>query len=237
MRVLPAGEAAIGEAVNVLRAGGLVVCPTMTNYVVVCDAANREAVKRVFAVKRRTKLGPLPISVRDVDQFLEIGEVPPSLDANLLRSMWPSELAVIVKQRFPFPPELTCGIMTIACSQSRHPVAAALQAAYDLPLAASSANISGVTVRVVTLEIAKEQLGESVDLYVDDGPTPGEQLADQTIANSIVDLSFDVPIVCRLGTFPLDQMRALVPGAVYDPIRYQELLEQRAAVRPLTAPG
>ena len=41
------------EAVRVLRAGGVIVYPTDTVWGIGCDATNEEAVRRVYALKRR----------------------------------------------------------------------------------------------------------------------------------------------------------------------------------------
>ena len=41
------------EAVRVLRAGGVIVYPTDTVWGIGCDATNEEAVRKVYALKRR----------------------------------------------------------------------------------------------------------------------------------------------------------------------------------------
>lgn len=44
----------ISKAVEVLRKGGIILYPTDTIWGIGCDAANPEAVKRVYAIKQRT---------------------------------------------------------------------------------------------------------------------------------------------------------------------------------------
>jgi L-threonylcarbamoyladenylate synthase len=227
-RAVPADEAGIAAVVEVVRSGGLAVCPTMTNYVVVCDAMNADAVRRVFSVKRRVKLGPLPVSVSGVDEFAEVVDVPSYLDLDKLRQVWPTELGLIARQRAPFPPELTCGLGTVSCTQSRHPVASAVQRAFGGPLAGSSANLSGTTVRVVTLAIAKEHLGSLVDVYLDAGPTPGESSDAAMVADTIVDLTFDRPTLCRAGAYPLEAVRELFPDLDTDVDTYRAAIARRA---------
>ena len=43
----------LGEALRVLRSGGIIVYPTDTVWGIGCDATNEEAVKRIYALKQR----------------------------------------------------------------------------------------------------------------------------------------------------------------------------------------
>ncbi len=75
-RVVPAGDEAVAEAARLLGQGGLVVVPTHTNYNLVCDPEDAAAIRRVFAVKERTKFGPLPLGIADpaaVDRYADGG--------------------------------------------------------------------------------------------------------------------------------------------------------------------
>ena len=43
----------VKKAVEVMRAGGVILYPTDTVWGIGCDATNEEAVKKVFAIKKR----------------------------------------------------------------------------------------------------------------------------------------------------------------------------------------
>mgnify|MGYP006127344631 CR=1 FL=1 len=43
------------KAVDVLKAGGLILYPTDTIWGIGCDATNTEAVKKVYAIKKKTR--------------------------------------------------------------------------------------------------------------------------------------------------------------------------------------
>lgn len=226
--ILEVSDEAIDRAIEVVDGGGLAVLPTMTNYNIICDATHAGAVARVFEVKARTKLGPLPLNVRDVDQLVAFADVPQTVDLDALAALWPTELSLIFPERHPFPSQLTCGLHTVACSQTAHPVFAAVQAAIDRPLAGSSANRSGFATPVVTFDIAREHVGDGVDLILDGGPTPAEASGDdRPIVNTIVDLTFTPPMLCREGWFPLARVRELFDDLVVDPDRYRAALQER----------
>ena len=67
----------IQKAVDVLKAGGVILYPTDTIWGIGCDATNEEAVKRVFDIKKRSDSKSL-IALVDSDVRLErtVEEVP-----------------------------------------------------------------------------------------------------------------------------------------------------------------
>ncbi|SHJ00752.1 L-threonylcarbamoyladenylate synthase [Algibacter luteus] len=69
----------INSALEVLKAGGLILYPTDTVWAIGCDASNAEAIDRVFALKKRDKSKPLTCLVSD-DRMLKkyVKHVPAS---------------------------------------------------------------------------------------------------------------------------------------------------------------
>ncbi|MEL6782584.1 MAG: Sua5/YciO/YrdC/YwlC family protein, partial [Pseudomonadota bacterium] len=65
--VLSISQDAVARAANALRAGGLVVLPTETVYGLAADAANANAVARLYAAKGRPAFNPLIAHVADLD--------------------------------------------------------------------------------------------------------------------------------------------------------------------------
>jgi tRNA A37 threonylcarbamoyladenosine synthetase subunit TsaC/SUA5/YrdC/very-short-patch-repair endonuclease len=68
MRVVPFSDAAIAEALEVLRSGGVVAHATETVYGLACDIANIDAVKKLFAIKQRPEHQPVSGLFESVDQ-------------------------------------------------------------------------------------------------------------------------------------------------------------------------
>jgi hypothetical protein len=73
------------------------------------------------------------------------------------------------------------------------------------PLAVSSANTTGMP-PATTIEEAQEMLGETVDVYLDAGPTAGQ------VPSTMVDATGDVLRVVRIGVITLEQLREVVPS-------------------------
>ena len=71
------------------------------------------------------------------------------------------------------------------------------------PLAVSSANVSGQP-PATSCDEAVAQLGDSVAVYLDSGPCPGD------VPSTIVDLTGTVPRLLRQGVIPADRLREVI---------------------------
>ena len=67
-RVLPADEAGVAEAAQLLRQGQLVALPTETVYGIAADARNGAAVRNIFVAKGRPQDNPLIVHVTGPDR-------------------------------------------------------------------------------------------------------------------------------------------------------------------------
>lgn len=227
--VVAASDAAISQAVTVLRGGGLVISPTATNYNLICDARNEQAVSRVFDVKQRVKLGPLPVSLPYPEEIPSYVHVPDAFDTRAFGELLPGEVSFIFWQKYPFPDELTCGLRTVAVSCTSDPVFRRIVVGTKGPVAATSANLSGQGNVFVDLDKAIRELGDRVDLVVDAGPTQAQAHPEHSDrVNTIVDMTFEPPQLCREGWVAVEKIRRFIPGLAVDPARYRELLAQRA---------
>lgn len=162
----------IEKAAEILRAGGLVVFPTETVYGLGADAANPQAVARIFAAKGRPHFNPLIAHVLDLALARRQGDLHPKAIA-LAERFWPGPLTLVAPRRADSTvTELACaGLATVALRAPAHPMARDLLAAFGAPIVAPSANRSG-HVSATTAQHAASDLGDAVDLILDGGPAP-----------------------------------------------------------------
>ena len=225
--IVPAGEH-LAPAVEVLKGGGLVISPTTTNYNILCDATNPDAVARVFKVKERVKVAPLPVSLPQPSMIPTYVEVPDGFDTSIFDAMLPGEVSFVFWQRYPFPDQLTCGLHTVAVSVTTHPVMRSMVVGLGGPIAATSANVSGQGNVFIPLARAIEEVGDRVDLIVDAGATAAELAPDHANrVNTIVDLTFDKPRLVRPGWVSLEEVRKYLPDVDDDLDAYKALLAER----------
>jgi tRNA threonylcarbamoyl adenosine modification protein (Sua5/YciO/YrdC/YwlC family) len=159
----------IQEAVMTIRDGGLVVYPTDTSYGIACDPMQEQALGRLIAAKMRDKRVGVPLLFSDFNQC-ELYHDFGNLERVLAHLFWPGALTLIVTTKDTIPSYITGGRESAAIRVPDHFVPRRIAKGLDSPIVGTSANLSG---RETPFEVsvAIEQLGDSVDLYIDGGPS------------------------------------------------------------------
>lgn len=184
-------DAAIATAESAVKGGRLVVIPTDTVYGIGCDAFDNQAVEALLRAKHRGPDMPVPVLVGSWNTVQGLVRDYSFNMRRLVEAFWPGGLSVVVHQAPSLPWNLGDTRGTVMLRMPMHPVALELLDKTG-PMAVSSANISGQP-PATTVDMAMEQLGETVGVYVDGGEaTIGE-------ASTIVDLSSGKPRILREG--------------------------------------
>ena len=184
--------AALARAAAVLRDGGLVAFPTETFYALGAASGDPAAIRRVYAVKRRSESKPLLVLVDSIAMAESLAaEVTPRARA-LMGRHWPGPLTLVLRARPDLPPVLTAGTGTIGVRMSPHPVARGLVRALGVPVTAPSANPEGGAPPRNAAQVL-EAFGGAIDLILDGGPTAGGP------ASTVVDVTTAAARVLRAG--------------------------------------
>lgn len=212
---------AIDRAAVILRSGGLVAFPTETVYGLGAHALDPAAVRKIFAAKDRPGWDPLIVHVNSVAMALSLAEAIPALFDQLATTFWPGPLTLVVNKAGCVPDEVTAGRATVALRMPRHPVATALLAAAQLPIAAPSANRFGRPSPTCAGHVC-EDLGDRVDLILDAGPTP------LGVESTVLDLTQSPPAILRPGGVSHEALTAVlghvsIAGSVADAVAAQGL--------------
>ena len=197
---------AIDAAAGAIKAGQLVVLPTDTVYGVGADAFDSTAVADLLAAKGRGRDMPVPVLVGSWDTIEGLITYVPAQTRSLIEAFWPGGLTLIVEHAPSLAWDLGDARGTVAVRMPLHPVALELLERTG-PLAVSSANRSGHSA-AVTADEAEEQLGASVQVYLDGGP------ASSGVASTIVDVTTETPRVLRAGAVTVEALRQVVSSVV-----------------------
>ena len=167
--VVPADDAAITAATQLLMAGQIVAIPTETVYGLAADAQNAEAVARIYAAKGRPDFNPLIVHVRDQKAAEKLGVFNATAQA-LAEAFWPGPLTLVLPLQpgAPIARAVTAGLPTIAIRCPAHPVMQALLLKSGLSLAAPSANPSGF-ISPTRADHVLKGLGGAVPMILDGG--------------------------------------------------------------------
>ncbi|GAA4329136.1 L-threonylcarbamoyladenylate synthase [Pigmentiphaga soli] len=185
-------QAAIDEAVAVLRAGGLIGLPTETVYGLAGDAANPAAVAAIFAAKGRPNDHPVIVHVAPGADLSRWAARVPDDARRLIDAWWPGPLTLILPRAQGVDDAVTGGQDTVGLRCPSHPVAQAVLAAFGGGVAAPSANRFG-RVSPTTAQHVAGEFGDAVPLVLDGGA------CEVGIESTIVDVSGDAPVLLRPG--------------------------------------
>jgi len=185
-------DGALEAAAKAIGEGGLVVFPTDTVYGVGGDAFNQFATSRIFEVKARPRSMPLPVLVSRPRQAWALCSEVPRAAAELAAAFWPGGLTLILPEADGLSLDLGDTKGRIAVRMPAHDDLIELIAMVG-PLAATSANLSGLDTPVTVKEI-RAQLGDGVSVYLDGGAG-----ATVDVPSTIVDVTRRRPKVVREG--------------------------------------
>ncbi len=191
----------IQTAGKLLKDGELVAIPTETVYGLAADALNGEAVANIFKAKGRPMDNPLIVHIADLSQVDDlVAFVPPVLE-DLAKAFWPGPLTVIMEKSDLIPDEVSAGLDTVAIRMPSHPDARAIIKAAGTPLAAPSANTSGMPSPTTAAHVMHDMDGR-IAAVVDGGA------CEVGVESTVLTLCTRVPRILRPG-------RAASPGMKY----------------------
>jgi L-threonylcarbamoyladenylate synthase len=218
----------VRKAADLLRAGRLVAFPTETVYGLGADASNPEAMKKLYAVKRRPADHPVIVHFASANEAFTWAREVPEAARKLAERFWPGPLTLILKRSAKAPDFVTGGQDAVGVRVPSHPIAHQLLKKFGKGVAAPSANRFGL-VSPTTAAHVREDLGADVDLVLEGGPS------EVGIESTILDLSGARPVLLRPGRIAKAELEAVlgspVEGKNTSPVRHSGGLERHYAPR------
>lgn len=198
MKILPATDENIERAAGLIRVGGIVVYPTETVYGIGCAPQIPEAAKRVCFIKGRADK-PLPVACSDVEEARRIVEFNTAAE-RLAERFWPGPLMLVLPAKVEYSIWVTHGAKTLGVRIPDHRIARDLARLSGGVIVSTSANKAGEPTTTTASEAA-EKVGESVDLVLDGGRTPGGT------PSTVLDLSGEHLWILRKGPVTGEQIK------------------------------
>ena len=215
----------IAAAGKLLKDGELVAIPTETVYGLAADALNGEAVANIFKAKGRPMDNPLIVHIGDLSQVDDlVAFVPPVLE-DLAKAFWPGPLTVILEKSDLIPDEVSAGLDTVAIRMPSHPVARAIIKAAGTPLAAPSANTSGMPSPTTAAHVLHDMDGK-IAAVVDGGP------CEVGVESTVLTLCTRVPRILRPGRVTPEDLFEVLGDVEVDDAVLGQLAEGAVAASP-----
>jgi L-threonylcarbamoyladenylate synthase len=187
-----------------------VVFPTDTVYGIAADAFSPQAVTMLLVSKGRSRTMPPPVLIPRINALDGLATDISADARKLAEAFWPGGLTLILHAQPSLDWDLGETRGTVALRMPADEVAQELLTLTG-PLAVSSANRTGHAPAQTAAE-AREQLAESVEVYLEGGFRPVE--GTEAVPSTIVDATGPLLRVVRNGAVSLDQLREHVPGVL-----------------------
>lgn len=218
----------LASAAAALVRGELVAFPTETVYGLGANALDPNAVARIFEAKARPAWNPVIVHVTNADEAQALTSHWPARATRLAEHCWPGPLTLVLPRATHVPAVVAAGRDTVAVRVPAHPVALALLAQAQRPIAAPSAN-RFMSVSPTTAQHVVDGLGDRVSMVLDGGR------CDVGIESTVLDLTGESPQLLRYGGVSAATLSELLSEPVR-PVPAHHRADADADA-PLPAPG
>jgi tRNA threonylcarbamoyl adenosine modification protein (Sua5/YciO/YrdC/YwlC family) len=182
----------IKQAVEIIRAGGLVVYPTDSSYALGCQMGDKNAVERIRRLRQLDDKHNFTLMCCDLSQLGMFAKVDTTA-FRVLKAHTPGPYTFILSATRDVPRlVLHPKRRTIGLRVPRHPIAQALLQELGEPLMSVSLILPGETVPMSDPFEMREVLEHQVDLIIDAG-------MGGVSASTVVNLTEGEPQVIRIG--------------------------------------
>ena len=182
--------------------------PTESFYGLGVDATNTDAVENLFTIKRRDHDLPILILISSLKNLPQYVAYTPSSAKKLGEKFWPGGLTMVFQSSAILSSALTSSTGKVGIRISSHPLANTLSKTLNVPITATSANISGMPPCIKADQVV-EYFNNAVDLILDGGETQGKY------PSTILDVTIDPPLLIREGMVKVEE---IIKSGIYKKI-------------------
>lgn len=192
LQILPQSidDRAIGQVVDVIKGGGLVIYPTDSIYAIGCDALNNNAIERICAIKSmksaKTNLSIICESISEIAHYAKLD----NSQFRLLKSCLPGPYTFLLPALSKLPKAFK-GRRIVGIRIPDNPIAVKIVQKLGNPIFTTSV-VGADNDYITEPELIAESYADKVDVVIDGGRggiTP----------TTIVDLTEKEPVVIRQG--------------------------------------
>lgn len=180
------------EAVALLKSGDVIAIPTETVYGLAADAANDDALHKIFTAKGRPSDHPLIVHIDSFENIVHWVEEIPENARKLGKYFWPGPLTMVFRKRKTVSSLITGGLNTVAIRVPNHPIALEIIKKLGAGIAAPSANAHKKTSPTKPEHVLKTLEGK-IAAIIDGGD------CSVGIESTIIDMTREIPQILRPG--------------------------------------
>jgi len=198
----PAINVLVDQALDQLKAGRSIIAPTETAYGLLANASDENAVRKMFELKQRSLDKTTAIFIKSYKELTKYAVILDQKIIEGIKRFWPGPVTFVLKAKKTNWPGVVSedGLIGFRCSS--HPFIIALMKKAPFPITATSANISGQTIK--SFKELKSVFSKEIELFVSD-----ESIKFDTIPSTVVAIGdkIDRVAILRKGTVEPDLIR------------------------------
>ncbi len=217
-------EVALIKAAQIIKAGGLVGIPTETVYGLGACAYDASACLNIFKAKGRPADNPLIVHIANPSDAEKIAYTS-ELYYKLAQRFMPGPLTIIMPKRDIIPSEVTAGLDSVAVRCPVHKVARRIIELSGVPIAAPSANKSGMPSPTTALHVYNDMNGE-IPLIIDAGG------CEVGVESTVIKITDDEIILLRPGAITVEMLSEVCPRVSVSSAVTEELKDGEVALSP-----
>ena len=178
----------IGEAIDIMADGGIILYPTDTVYGLGANIFNNDAVKKIYDIKKRDHSKPLSVLVQDTNSLELIADLNKSSRA-IVNKWLPGPFTFILNKKKVVSPYVSASAK-VGVRIPDYKIARLLASLF--PIITTSANLTNECTLSNPQDILK-QIGNDIDLVIDVGDL------GKAKPSTVIDLSSSKPTLVRNG--------------------------------------
>lgn len=202
-KILSTSEYDIALAGKIIAGGGLVAFPTETVYGLGANALDDEAVKSIYIAKGRPSDNPLIVHISDKSDIAPlVREITPKAQA-LIDAFFPAPLTIILPKSERIGSVVSGGLDTVAVRMPENEIARRLIKAAGCPVAAPSANTSGLPSPTRAKYVIDDICGK-IDAIIDGGD------CEFGVESTVITLATETPTILRPGAVTQEMIEQVI---------------------------
>ena len=180
-------ENIIKEIITVLDNDGLIIFPTDTVYGLACNSFSEKAIRKLYLTKNRSFTNPINVLTDKVSKISLVADHINNIEKSLINKYFPGNLTIILNKKDGISDLLTANKKTIGVRIPNNEIALKILAAYDKPLATTSANLSGKKNGTELNDFLRD-FKDKVDIIIASGKTKDIPSTIVQVTNNKIDI-------------------------------------------------
>lgn len=224
--LLSDSDSDIAAAAEMIRDGLVVGIPTETVYGLGANALDENAVQSVFSAKGRPADNPLIVHLSDFSHAVSYTESIPELAYKLAERFCPGPLTMVLPKNDRIPMITSGGLDTVGIRVPSHPVMHRIIELSGCPIAAPSANTSGLPSPTTAAHVMSDMNGR-IAAVLDGGSS------EFGVESTVISFDGDSSVrILRPGAVTREMLLEVCGEVVIDPAILKEVEESAKVASP-----